>query len=235
MIDRISQHTFLTRLTERSLVIDLGANRGEFALGILDRYPCRVVAVEPVPEIAAALPTHDRLQTIEAAATATDGTATLTYDSTAELSGSLLGQGIVGSSLGENVVTASVRTISLRSILEMIGGKGAELLKMDIEGAELDVLLHSSPEVLRSFAQITVEFHDFWYPELAERTEEAKRRMQSLGFWTVRFTPNNKDVLFVNQSVVDLSGLMKMWIGIVLRNWNGLGRALRLLTRKLTG
>ncbi len=43
--ERICNHTFVPRLINAdSIVLDLGANRGEFSHGIIERFGCRVVS-----------------------------------------------------------------------------------------------------------------------------------------------------------------------------------------------
>jgi hypothetical protein len=52
------------------------------------------------------------------------------------------------------------QTVSLASLIELNRHEGTDLiLKMDIEGAEWDVLAGIDPERLKSFRQIIIEFH----------------------------------------------------------------------------
>lgn len=107
-------------------------------------------------------------------------------------------------------------------------------MKVDIEGAEIDLFLKADNETLLSVRQFTIEFHDFWYPELRDGTEQVKDRMRELGLWTMRGTPNNKDVLFVHPDHQG-SGWQRLVVGAGLRNLNGAGRALNLGLRKIAG
>lgn len=232
MLNRVSQHTFLPGLLPGNpVVIDLGANRGEFAFPMLKR-GCRVIAVEPVPELAAALRAKG-IEVREAAVTGSGGgRVELTYDlgRDADMTGSVMGLAIVGSLLTESASrrTVEVQTLSIDDIVDA----GVDLMKVDIEGAELDALLQAKAETLLRVGQIAVEFHDFWYPQLAERTEFAKRRLQDLGFDMIRFTPNNRDVLFINPRH-RLSPMKRFLIAHVLRNVNGAGRAALIVLRRL--
>ena len=239
MIDRLSQHAFLSGpLGPASVVWDLGANQGEFCLAVARKYGCKVVAAEPVPELAAALSGKSQLVTVlQNAVGGTDGTVTFDYDLTKNKTGSMMGLDVVGGLLNEasTLKRVSVQMWSLETMFTNIGAQRVDLLKLDIEGAELDLLLKTPGEVLQRCDQITIEFHDYWYPELRERTEEAKARLKSLGFHMIRFTPNNKDVLFVNSRTLPMSGAQKFWAGMVLRNVNGFGRMLSIWGRKLTG
>src|SRR5665213_532398 len=48
----ICNHSFLPRFVDsESVVVDLGANHGDFSRAIMRRFGCRVVAVEPVEEL----------------------------------------------------------------------------------------------------------------------------------------------------------------------------------------
>jgi hypothetical protein len=80
---------------------------------------------------------------------------------------------------------------------------------------------------------VTVEFHDYWYPDLAERTSRSKERLCDLGFHMIRFTPNNKDVLFVNRQEVKISDSEWLFLKNVTRNVNFGGRALRAAARRI--
>lgn len=232
MLDRVSQHTFLPGLLSGNpVVIDLGANKGGFALPMLAR-GCRVIAVEPVPELAAALRAKG-VEVREAAITGSGGgRVALTYDlgRDADMTGSVMGLAVVGALLTESATrkTVEVPTLSLDEIVHT----GVDLVKVDIEGAELDALLNAKPETLNRIGQIAVEFHDFWYPQLSARTEQVKRRLQGLGFDMIRFTPNNKDVLFINPCH-RLHPLKRFVVAHVLRNVNGAGRAALIVLRRL--
>lgn len=226
-LERISQHSFLPWLVRPgSVALDLGGNRGAFAQGVRDRYGLNVILVEPVPALARDLRNND-FDVIEAAVAAHDGTALLTFDPENELSGSVLDSEVIKGSIGRSH-TATVAAISLETLVK---NRSVDLVKVDIEGAELEMILEASDETLLSVSQFTVEFHDFWYPELSARTELAKRRLQNLGFWMLRGTPNNKDVLFVHPA--HKPGLVKRLQIHLVRNANGLGRAFMILWRRL--
>ncbi|MDH3378410.1 MAG: FkbM family methyltransferase [Gammaproteobacteria bacterium] len=77
---------------------------------------------------------------------------------------------------------------------------GIDLLKDDIEGAEIQLFDSMSDSMLREISQITVEFHDF-LPELKLRSEVRRiiERIKKLGFLCIVFSViAHKDVLFVN-------------------------------------
>jgi FkbM family methyltransferase len=239
MIDRISQHAFLSGpISNSSVVWDLGANQGEFCLAVSRKYGCSVLAAEPVPELAAALNGRSSLVTVlQNAVGAKDAQVAFDYDLTKDKTGSMMGLDVVGGLLDESGTRkrVTVDMLSLASLFARSGASRVTLLKLDIEGAELDLLLQSPEELLLRCDQITVEFHDYWYRELAERTEQAKARLRSLGFDVIRFTPNNKDVLFINSRSVPMSKWARFWVAVVLRNLYGFGRMLRVYSGKVLG
>jgi FkbM family methyltransferase len=232
-IDRLSQHSFVaSALAPGARVLDLGANRGAFSLAVLAAYPVEVVALEPVHALSRTIPAQPGLTVLNAAVARETGTCAVAEDHADPLSSSVVGAVNEAKKNGPTQVhLADVPAFTLPDLLAHIGWDTVDLVKMDVEGAELDVLESAPSEVLVRCGQITIEFHDFWYPALQARTEACCRRMRSLGFWECRFTPNTKDVLFVNPTRVPLSGLERAYIRVVRRNIMGAGRALRLVGR----
>ena len=76
----------------------------------------------------------------------------------------------------------SVEMITLARLFELLGTDRVDLLKVDIEGAEWDVLSTLTPAVAQRIDQITVEFHDFMDPAERPRTEQCIARLEGLGF-----------------------------------------------------
>src|SRR6185295_9298717 len=79
--------------------------------------------------------------------------------------------------------------------------EGADLLKLDVEGAELAVLAATGDEALRRLGQITVEIHDF-VPGFRDphAISALKERLRHLGFTTVVLSwpaSNHSDTLFL--------------------------------------
>jgi hypothetical protein len=76
-----------------------------------------------------------------------------------------------------------IETVSLASLIDLMDEKyDIDLLKIDIEGAEYDLLLNSSDSELLKFKQITVEFHDFLDSKYKEKNKLIEKRMIDLGF-----------------------------------------------------
>lgn len=98
------------------------------------------------------------------------------------------------------------RGITLEKFLKENNIYKIDLLKVDIEGAEIEMFETSPGEILKSINQITVEFHDFLWPELKPRVEKIKKRLIKLGFYCIPFSiKNNGDVLFIKRSLISYS------------------------------
>jgi FkbM family methyltransferase len=191
---RIAGHTFLPSLIgPSSVVLDIGANQGQFARAIVRDFDCRVHAVEPNPYLCASL---QELAipgvTVHGVALAgTRGLRPFLVMNNSEASH-------VASANDSKEGTVQVQTITLEDLISQIPATASiDLIKMDIEGAELDVLEHVPAGLLERVRQLTIEFHQFVYPESRVRVEAVKKRLSNLGFWVVDFSRTNYDVLFV--------------------------------------
>lgn len=217
MLTRIGEHSLYGHpgLGIDTVVLDLGANRGRFARGMRAAYGCQVYAVEPNPALVRDLPGD--VATLAAAVSGETGTARFHLMEQDEWS-SLHGRGPIA--LAE---TIAVRTYTLADLLDVLDVSRVDVLKLDIEGAEIDVLLQAPAELLQDCEQITVEFHDFHGFTPREDCERVIRRMESLGFLTISVLRETYgDVLFLNRRRVPLAGALvaKHWT----RNWWGLKR-----------
>lgn len=190
----ICNHSFLPRFVDgSSVVVDLGANRGEFSHAILQRFGCRVVAVEPVEKLFRSIEPSPGLQVLPLAVGASNRMIAMNVF-----------QGRCASALGpvvsdEPLTTQPVEMVTLAELRRRTGVGRIDLLKMDIEGAEVELLEACSDEELQSVMQMTVEFHEFIYPEQAEAVARIKHRMRGLGFWVLPFSLDNTNVLFLNR------------------------------------
>jgi hypothetical protein len=73
-----------------------------------------------------------------------------------------------------------------------------DLLKIDIEGAELDLLENIPYPVLREIRQISVEFHAFIRPHDRPRIEAVIAAMRARNFFVLDFSRNLSNVLMIN-------------------------------------
>ena len=217
------------------MVLDLGAHRGEFAKELGRRLGCTCYAVEANPALSALIDATPQLTVFNYAVCSVDSPVELQIESNLECSRVAL-EGTPP--LSRPVSTAVVPGKRLETLLGELGLVSIDLLKVDIEGAEIPVFRGAPEKLLRTVGQITIEFHDFMEeldqgPAVAEVIE----RLKALGFIPVVFTKrNHADVLFVNRARVVLGPLDRFYLEHVSRYAWWLRRLLaRVLPRRGTG
>jgi FkbM family methyltransferase len=209
------EHTFLPEIFRSNpIVLDLGGNKGEFAKFMTTNFAARVFLLEPLPRLFRDIEGMPGLVKYEEALSANSGNITLhdAPDRCATAYG--------GYSQGEEV---TVKSVDLAELMGRLPAGDVDLVKMDIEGAEIEVLETAAPEVIRRARQITVEFHDFLYPELTPRVEAIKSRLSGMGFYVINFSYHtNGDVLFVRKDAI--SRLHYFWLKYLVKYYRGIRR-----------
>lgn len=186
-------HTFIADfLNENSNVIDLGGNKGEFSGFILDNFNSNIYVVEPIPELFKQISENFKIRKFqycisnqkEIEISIPENQCATIYDK--NFKDKIICQGIT---LGEFLKQNNISKI--------------DLLKVDIEGAEIEMFETTPAEILKNINQITVEFHDFLWPELRSNVEKIKNKIINLGFYCISFSiKNNGDVLFINKNLI---------------------------------
>ena len=193
----VEGHTFLPALFEANpVVLDFGMNRGRFAMAMAHDFGATVYGAEPVASLFAALPSHPRIKPHAVAVGGLDDRVTLFHHdgSDASLTADLHAR--------PSASNEAVDVWSLRTFIERAAMDRADLLKVDIEGAECDLIDAASDMDLLRFGQIAVEFHDFLLPKLGLRVEATKVRLEHAGFRRINFSLNNGDVLFIRSDLI---------------------------------
>jgi FkbM family methyltransferase len=213
LIVTISGHTFLPRsIRKDGTVVDLGANRGYFARQIISRYGAiRYFAVEANPYLAASLAQEvPAIRVRHAAVTDQNTMITLNLSRNCEQSS------IVESVAGEGASQVSVPGRTLDAILRENEIDEIDLLKVDIEGAEVGVFSAVSDDTLAKISQITIEFHDFLGAYSPEAVLLMVERFRQCGFCGVRFSRSNMNWLFFNPGRCGVGTLAMLYIKHVL-------------------
>ena len=208
---RVRGHTIWAPLLgPQSVVVDAGAHRGEFSSALTKRFKCRCILIEANPQLASELTCHGSIEVMNAALAATDGATRFFFRENLEAGG------IVARDEDGDCETVEIRTISLAGLMHRYGLQQIELLKLDIEGAEFELLARTPERLLSSVAQITVEFHDFLTEFRGQGFfEAARKRLTALGFacFPMAFRTHG-DVLFLNRAFLPLSTSEQLRISV---------------------
>ena len=216
-VSRVCGHSFLPGLFGgEPVVLDAGFNRGEFSRAMMDVYGATAFAVEPSRRLFDARPVCPRLHVWQVALGGREGRTALHVHK--DRDATLLDAVTFGEKVREEIVTVW----TLGTFLAETGLQTADLLKVDIEGMELDLFEAATDVELRRFRQITVEFHDFLWPEQTARVARVKRRLGRAGFRRIDFSLDSTDVLFVRADSLPWSAWFRL--RHVVRTWRGLRR-----------
>lgn len=206
-VAEIRRHSFICDgLSPDAVVLDLGMNRGDFSRALCQRFGCRIVGVEPVPELFDSLPSLPRVIAEPRAITA-DGAPVhvhLNADTCATIDPRLAQAG---------ADTVEVQSTTVGELMDRHGIERVALIKLDVEGAELEILQRLPSDVLARIDQLTVEFHDFLDPSQADGVRRVKARLAAEGFDCLSFSLDNTDVVFVNRaSSLALTAARRAWL-----------------------
>jgi FkbM family methyltransferase len=150
---------------EAHAIVDLGGNVGYASVLFALRYPhARLLAVEPEPQNFAALVGNTagfgaRIQALRAAAWTHDGVVNLQTEAE---DGSPLASWAF--QVSDAPAKATTPCFSLRSLFDKSGFAHIDILKVDIEGAELELFSQTPDAVLSKARLIIVETHDRFRP-----------------------------------------------------------------------
>jgi FkbM family methyltransferase len=222
LIANLAGHTIVVRnLTSQSVVLDLGANLGSFSRAVFTRYRCRCYAVEANPFIIEEIRGGDYLTVANFAVANHRGSVQLTITGNTESST------ILPVIRGDIKKSVSVPAITLEELFGELGLKRVDLIKIDIEGAEIQVLDACSDEFLRNIPQLTIEFHDFQGMTPIATIERVVDRLRRLGFFPIKmWRTGYGDTLFINRNALNVSYIECLWARYITRNWWGFKRAL---------
>jgi len=207
-INFIGEHYYYERvMSSKSNVIDLGANEGLFSKAISEAHHCRIIMVEPNKRLLSEVQIPK--STVLNAVVSTENKC---FDF-------FISENPEASSLDRNYAekfgllsVSKLPGVTLEKILKKFDFTVVDLLKVDIEGAEIDLLLNSDDAVLKIFKQITVEFHDFIEPSQIDSIKSIKKRLSQLGFYVIKTsTIYHGSVLFIRKDVFefDTIGLLQ--------------------------
>jgi FkbM family methyltransferase len=216
-IAKYRDHHFLNRLNPRSLVIDLGAHKGEFSSQINSVFGCRCISVEANPDLYSRIAESPGINKFNYAICGHSGPVAL------YLSDNLEATSVVKdvSDFWGTKESIQVPGIKFEDFVETHQIQEIDLLKVDIEGMEVELFESMSDATIRGISQIAVEFHGFCNPPLARKIPRIKKRLRRLGFLCLPFPFRDSlsldcDTLFVNKKLLIPDRKKRPEIGISL-------------------
>ncbi len=221
----IHGHTFyLPALGPDSQVFDLGASNAGFAAVVNELTGCTCHCAEASPSAFGAMIERPGLNHHNVAIAGHDGPFQM------QEGGTVNGRYWVraGGEGGDNDAGAvEVEALTLESFMRRAGVEAPDLVKVDIESAEIDMFNAASDETLKSVGQFSVEFHDFLDPLLTPGVETVIRRLEGLGFETVVMTrKGHGDVLFLNRAKIALDRWQLLYMRTACKYGRGMRRML---------
>jgi FkbM family methyltransferase len=218
-------HTFSRALLSggNRIVIDCGANKGEFARYCAENLRARVISFEADPDLAELLPKIPGVTFENKAIVGRPGPVDIH-----QVDG-LCSSARFHTAARHKVVT--VPGVTLDNLFDEHGLGSVDLLKLDIEGAELDVLEGLSVDSLSRIRQISCEFHDFLNPADRPRIRSLLKRLSG-DFVTLCMSVHTfGDVVLINRSTcVDFASTYRQ---LLLHKYcSGARRALSRLRRR---
>jgi FkbM family methyltransferase len=194
-IEVIETHTILPDIVEPgSIVVDCGANVGRFSLEMVRRFRCLCYAIEASPDTFSKIPITANLHRYNFALCATNKPVMVSIDDDTT-------RRTIKVSSQQKAVPVQGRDLA-EFLAHEIGGGVVDVVKMDIEGAEIEVIASLDDDQIKGVGQWTIEFHDFMGMMTGLDVERCVKRITGLGFhelfWSKR--RNNADVLLVNKN-----------------------------------
>jgi FkbM family methyltransferase len=221
-IDRFYGHSVLIDdLKLSSTVLDLGANHGNFALAIVERFRCKPFCVEPDPGLYQALARNPSVFAINVAVTTRNGPARFYVAENAECSS------LTPPKSSRTIAEIECQTLTLETLLSTIGAEKVDVLKVDIEGLELELLNSLDARVLERVDQLTVEFHESMGMGTVKQVVETVDHLRNHGFGAVRGSFfDYSDVLFLHPERLKMPRNWH-WFATAEKIRNGISRRLR--------
>ncbi len=177
---------YLPDLSEDSLVIDAGCSyEADFSLYMIKHHGAKAYGVDPTRKHRQALNDLEEKYKghfvhVPFAISNVDGKVTF-HESKVNESGSILEDHI--NIRQDETVKYEVQALSITSLLKHIDAEQVDILKLDLEGAEYDLLNTIQEEELVPFKQIFVEFHHHAVSHFSKAdTQRIVEKICSYGF-----------------------------------------------------
>lgn len=179
-------YIFFDRFNEKSVIVDVGCGfMAEFSQSLIEKYNLKAYGVDPTlkhkPHLLEIEAKHGgKFKHIPVAITKENGK--ISFNETLDNeSGSILKDH--KNILHDSIRTYEVDSMNLPTLLKHLGLNEVDLLKLDLEGAEFELLSNISEEDLKPFKQIFIEFHHLAVKGYTKKdTLRLVKKIKSLGF-----------------------------------------------------
>jgi len=224
--ENIYDHLFVNikSKNKKYVFVDMGASKGLFAKEFMTRHSVsKAVLIEPDPSLAQGLVSDfadKNIYILNAAIGPRAAESVPFYLSKNPESSSLSKELAQVHGLMDDGNQINVKTTTLKEVCSLFDLTKIDLLKVDIEGAEYDLLENLSRKDFRKIDQISVEFHDFIDPGLRKRTENCIKKLQRYGYlFTHAGTSYMQgspyyNCLFFKKRIAVLGLTLVLWTGI---------------------
>lgn len=141
------------------VVLDIGANKGFFALDSIQKGASKVYCVEPVMEscnqLNRLLKSFTNFEVHNKAISEENGTVKMYVDSEASATNCVVSH---GEFFGRNKNEVEVKSVNINTLIEKINSK-IDFMKVDCEGSELELFKTISNENLTNITKMVIEIH----------------------------------------------------------------------------
>lgn len=208
----IKGHTFLlNKIRNNSLILDIGMNQGEFTSIIKNRKnSIKVSGIELDKSLSSKIINNKNINIYDKAITGHNG-FTHVYKISHKFNYNYFGSlwSVINDPDWKIVKTKKIQCISLDKFIEesfnIFQISQIDLLKIDIEGAEIEALKSIKKQNLDKVRQITLEFHDFMFPGQMTNVIQTIKYLKDHNFYYYDFSLKEKyrDVLFVHKKTIN--------------------------------
>lgn len=188
-------YLFVNRLNSSSVLIDVGCGYdADFSMEMIKRYGLHSFGIDPTKKHQKGLlelshETKNHFVPVPLAVSATDGEITF-YESNENVSGSLYA---THTNVRQDTITSYVvESVTLGTLMQRLQLERADYIKLDLEGAEYELIEKSDPHAFDYFDQVLIEFHHHCVePYSLEDTKKAVKAMEQRGFVSFSFDGHN--------------------------------------------
>ena len=187
-------YIYFDNFNELSIIVDVGCGyEAEFSKFMIGKYNLNVFGVDPTKKHTPSLKmleesTKGKFHHLAIAVTKKDGFITF-HESRQNESGSILLEHF--NMRNDEITTYNVESVSLSELVRRIGTTPVDFIKLDLEGAEYELLDKISDEDINSFKQIFIEFHHHCTNHSIQETKLIVQNICRKGFKVFTLDYNN--------------------------------------------